>query len=80
MNLSPYVFDVDHVAKIRSELSITVLEKKTEQNYRLKKKIFDQSINHLLKSSNTFLRRRFESDLWHLRGHCRFLCCFGRCR
>ena len=23
-----YVFDVDHVAKIRSELSITVLEKK----------------------------------------------------
>ena len=37
MNLPPYVFDVDHVAKIRSELSITVLEKKTEQNYRLKK-------------------------------------------
>ena len=28
MNLTPYVFDVDHVAKIRSELSITVLEKK----------------------------------------------------
>ena len=28
MNLPPYVFDVDHVAKIRSELSITVLEKK----------------------------------------------------
>ena len=37
MNLPPYVFDVDYVAKIRSELSITVLEKKTEQNYRLKK-------------------------------------------
>ena len=37
MNLPPYVFDVDHVAKIRSELSITILEKKTEQNYRLKK-------------------------------------------
>ena len=36
MNLAPYVFDVDHVAKIRSELSITVLEK-NEQNYRLKK-------------------------------------------
>ena len=27
MNLPPYVFDVDHVAKIRSELSITVLKK-----------------------------------------------------
>ena len=27
-NLPPYVFDVDHVAKIRSGLSITVLEKK----------------------------------------------------
>ena len=39
MNLPPYVFDVDYVAKIRSELSITVFEKKkTEQNYRLEKK------------------------------------------
>ena len=28
MNLPPYVFDVNHVAKIRSELSITVIEKK----------------------------------------------------
>ena len=28
MNLAPYVFDVDHVAKIRSQLSVTVLEKK----------------------------------------------------
>ena len=28
MNFDPYVFDVDHVAKIRSELSIAVLEKK----------------------------------------------------
>ena len=28
MNLPHYVFDVDHVAKIGSELSITVLEKK----------------------------------------------------
>ena len=37
MNLPPYVFDLDDVAKIRSELSITVLEKKTKQNYRLKK-------------------------------------------
>ena len=37
MNLPPYVFDVDHVAKTRSELSITVFEKKNEQNYRLKK-------------------------------------------
>ena len=27
MNLPPYVFDVDYLAKIRSELSITVLEK-----------------------------------------------------
>ena len=27
MNLPPYVLDVDHVAKIRSELSITVLGK-----------------------------------------------------
>ena len=29
MNLPPYVFDVDYVAKIRSGLSITVLEKKS---------------------------------------------------
>ena len=28
MNLPPYIFDVDYVAKVRSELSITVLEKK----------------------------------------------------
>ena len=28
MNLAPYVFDLDHVAKIRSGLYITVLEKK----------------------------------------------------
>ena len=28
MNLPPYGFDVDHVVKIRSGLSITVLEKK----------------------------------------------------
>ena len=37
MNLPPYVFDVDYVAKIRSELSITVLEEKNEQNSRSKK-------------------------------------------
>ena len=28
MNLPSYVFDVDYVAEIKSELSITVLEKK----------------------------------------------------
>ena len=28
INSAPYVFDVDHVAKLRSRLSITVLEKK----------------------------------------------------
>ena len=28
MNLQPYVFDVDYVAEIRSELSINILEKK----------------------------------------------------
>ena len=37
INLPPYVFDVNHVAKFRSELLIAVLEKKNEQNYRLKK-------------------------------------------
>ena len=36
-NFDPYVFDVDDVAKIRSELSITVLEK-NEHNYRFKKR------------------------------------------
>ena len=30
MNLPPYVLDVDYVAKIRSELSFTVLEKNNE--------------------------------------------------
>ena len=33
MNLAPYAFDVDHVAKIRSGLSITVLDKNIPQNY-----------------------------------------------
>ena len=28
MNLPPYVFDVDNVAKMRSKISTTVLEKK----------------------------------------------------
>ena len=37
MNSPSYVFGVDYVAKIRSELSITVVEKKTELNDRLKK-------------------------------------------
>ena len=37
MNSSPYVFDVDYIAKIRSELSITVLEKKNEQKSCVKK-------------------------------------------
>ena len=37
MNLPPYVFDVDRVAKIRSELSITVLEKKKLIKLPLKK-------------------------------------------
>ena len=36
MNLPPYVFGVDNVAKIRSGLSITVLEKKTPLNHRSK--------------------------------------------
>ena len=31
MNLPPYVFDVDYVAKIGSGLSLTVLEKKTRK-------------------------------------------------
>ena len=53
MNLPTYVFDVDYVANIRSELSITVLEKKTEQNYRLKKS--DLTFNFLLKFSSKFL-------------------------
>ena len=36
MNLPPYVFDVDYVAKIRSGLSITVLEiKKKKTDFRL---------------------------------------------
>ena len=36
MNLPPYGFDVDHVAKIRSGLSITIVKQKATQNYRLK--------------------------------------------
>ena len=31
MNLPTYVFDVDYVARIRSELSVTVLEKKMNE-------------------------------------------------
>ena len=31
-DLPPYVFDVDYVTKIRSELSITILEKKVIKN------------------------------------------------
>ena len=37
MNFDPYVFDVDHVAKIRSELSFTVPEKKISTKLPLKK-------------------------------------------
>ena len=37
MNLPPYVCDVDYVEKIRSELSITVLEKKKRTKLPLKK-------------------------------------------
>ena len=36
MNLPAYVFDVDYVAKIRSGLSITVLEKKIHKTTALK--------------------------------------------
>ena len=36
MNSPPYVFTVDNVAEIRSELSITILVKKNERNFRLK--------------------------------------------
>ena len=36
MNLAPYVFDEDLVAKIRSGLSITILEKK---NHKIIEKI-----------------------------------------
>ena len=36
MNLQPYVFDVNHVAKIRSGPSITVLEKKIHKKIPLK--------------------------------------------
>ena len=36
MNLAFCVVDVDHVVIIRSELSITTLEKKNEQNSRSK--------------------------------------------
>ena len=38
MNLPPYVFDVDHVAKIRSGLSNTIFSRKTQQNYHWKTK------------------------------------------
>ena len=37
MNSPPYVFDLDHVAKIRSELSITVLDKKNSAKLPIKK-------------------------------------------
>ena len=37
MNSTPYVFDVDYVAKIRSGLSITVLVKKNSTKLPLKK-------------------------------------------
>ena len=49
MNFDTYVFDEDHIAKIRSELSITVIEKKTPQNYRSKKVILRNLMDTLLK-------------------------------
>ena len=60
MNLPPYVFDVDCVAKIRSELSITVLEKKTEQNYRLKKSDLTETVklNQLFRTKCFFANLR----------------------
>ena len=48
MNLRPYVFDADYVVKIRSELSITVLEKK-------KTKLPNKKVNFLFSHySNRF--------------------------
>ena len=77
MNLPPYVFDVDYVAKIRSELSITVLEKKTEQNYRLKKS--DLSWINWFLEINHFL----DIGLYIVQMHVSWLCCkvwdFGHC-
>jgi len=37
MNLTPHALDADHVTEIRSGPSTTASEKKTPQNYRLKK-------------------------------------------
>ena len=46
MNFPPYVFDLDHVAKIRSGLSITVLGKKKSTKLPLKKtKAFNYHFN-----------------------------------
>ena len=40
MNIDPYVFDVDHVAKIRSELSITLLEEKKKNKSDLSEQLY----------------------------------------
>ena len=52
MNLPPYVFNEDHVVKIRSELSVTVLEKKIQ---KVTQKKVNQIINRYL---NFYLKRR----------------------
>ena len=52
MNLPLYAFDEDYVAKIRSELSITVLEKKTERNYPQNRPVRLPTQNRPLKKTN----------------------------
>ena len=57
MNLPPNVFDVDRVTKIRSELSITVLEKKMNKILALKKVSLVN--NHVIMTQND----NFETNL-----------------
>ena len=52
MNLPPYIFDVDHVAKIRSGLSVTIPEKKNSTKSPLNREVFEAVISIRSRGNN----------------------------
>ena len=59
MNLASYVFEVDLVVKTRSELSITVLEKKNSTKLSLEKSDLKAGFNFRQNRERSFLHGIF---------------------
>ena len=63
MNLPSYVFDVDHVVKIRSELPITVLEKQTTKSL-LKNVTFRKSDIKMFSKNHNFRQKKVHEEVY----------------